>query len=261
MIFVKDGLTTGTRMRCDDIAKTLNKPFFKSSLGELPPKNDVVVFVKYVDPEIVRKAKSLGNTIVYDPVDRFCKDGMSCIFAELVDIVLVPNQVCIRYYSSIFTNAEFRVIPHQWDNRLVCEPQHDKFRVGYIGEDLNLSERRYTGPKITDPSEMIPRASEFNCHISFPARMAKFAMLKPATKVSTAAAVGANIVVFPDPSALEILPEDYPFYCHGDPMEAIERAESLFNGPVWHRGLDMMAKVKERTSLPAIASLYDFKGH
>jgi hypothetical protein len=257
VIFVKHKKTTATTLRGDDLARQLGVPCI-SQESELP-KNDVVILVKYADAELVKTAKKLGNTIVYDVVDHLCKDGVNCMFSDLVDILLVPNRVCIRYYSTIFANAEFKVIPHQWDNRLICDPNYDEFRVGYIGEELNLSERRFTGPKVTVASEMIPMASKFNCHLSLPARMAKIAMLKPATKISTAAAVGANVIAFPDPSALEILPEDYPFYCNGDPMEAIDRAKSLFNSPVWHKGLEMMVKVKEQTSIASIAALYDFK--
>lgn len=259
MIFVTDWNAASSELRGNHIADFLGVPCLKNDIGD--ERNGVVVFVKVVDFDIMKKAKSLGNTIVYDPIDRFCSGFRAAIFSDLVDIVIVPNKICIRYYSSIFTNAEFVVIPHQWDQRLTSESSQDSLRTGYIGEELNLVDRRYKGEKVTKADEMIPAASRFNLHLSLNLRDARYINLKPATKIATAAAVGANVVAFPDPSALEILPAEYPYYVNGrdDPMRVLADAEQSFGSATWQRGREMMAAVKERTSMPAIAALYDFK--
>jgi len=259
MIFVTDFAAASSTLRGQHIADYLGVPCLENSLGE--EKNGVVVFVKKPDFGIMKQAKTLGNTIVYDPIDRFCKQDRTAIFADLVDILIVPNQVCIRYYSTIFTNAEFVVIPHQWDQRLTSESPQDTLRTGYIGEELNLVERRYKGEKVTKVSEMMDAAPRFNLHLSLNAREATYINLKPATKIAIASAVGANVVAFPDPSALEVLPKEYPYYVNGrdDPMRVLAMAEESFGSALWQRGCEMMAAVKEKTSLPAIAALYDFK--
>lgn len=258
MIFVTDYAAASSTLRGQHIADHLDVPCLENDLGD--EKNGVVVFVKKVENGLMKTAKSLGNTIVYDPIDRFCKHNITALFADLVDVLIVPNQACIRYYSTIFTNAEFVVIPHQWDQRLTSESPQDKLRTGYIGEELNLVERRYKGEKVTKASEMMDAAPRFNLHLSLNAREAPYINLKPATKIVTAAAVGANVVAFPDPSALEILPADYPFYVRGrdDPMDMLARAEKSFGTELWERGLAMMRDVKARTSLPEIAKLYNF---
>ena len=259
MIFVTDYEAASSTLRGNHIADYLGVPCLENSLGD--EKNGIVVFVKKPDPQVVKLAKTLKNTIVYDPIDRFCKEGRQAPFADLVDILIVPNRVCMRYYSTIFTNAEFVVIPHQWDQRLTSESPQDELRTGYIGEELNLVERRFKGERVTKVSEMMGAAPRFNLHLSMNAREARYINLKPATKVAIASAVGANVVAFPDPSALEILPTEYPFYVRGrtDPMDMIEIAEKSFGTVLWDEGREMMAMVKEKTSMPAIATLYDFK--
>jgi hypothetical protein len=259
MIFVTDFDAASSTLRGQHIADALGVKCLQNDFGD--EKNGVVVFVKKVDPSIMLNAKKHGNTIVYDPIDRYCKGIRATLFSDYVDILIVPNKVCIRYYSTIFTNAEFVVIPHQWDKRLTSVSPQDQLRTGYIGEELNLVERRYKGERVTKVAEMMDAAPRFNLHLSLNVRDALHINLKPATKIAIAAAVAANVIAFPDPSALDILSADYPFYLHNraDPMDMLHRMEGSFGSAEWLRGLEMMAQVKERTSIEAISALYDFK--
>jgi hypothetical protein len=103
---------------------------------------------------------------------------------------------------------------------------------------------------------MLAAAPQFNMHLCLQRRDERHALLKPATKISTASAVGANVLTYRDPSAVELLGQDYPFYVDSDQNTAIRMVRESFGGREWKRGREKMKEVRERTSLKAIAALY-----
>lgn len=220
-------------------------------------RNDVVVFVKDATREMVEKAKDRGNRIAYDPLDLYCYYWRSCPFAELVDVLIVPNSACAAFYRAQgFRNCEFAVIPHQWDHRIVGEAPQDAFRPGYVGNKFNCPSW-WEGERATDMTDsVLPEFAKFNLHLSLNSRKRTHTLLKPAIKVASAAAVGANVVTYRDPSAVELLGPDYPFYVDECPKAAIRMACDAFGTPEWGRGLEVMKKVRKKTSLHAVANLY-----
>ena len=249
MIFVKSvksNFSSG-ELRGDHIARSLGTKCF---INAAPVRNDVVVFVKFADPIIVFNAKEAGNLIVYDVLDYFCYGDRKVQFADTVDVVIVPNLASVEFYKMIFPKAKFTLIPHQWDYRIEGRAPQDAYRPGYIGEAFNMTPR-WHGEAVTDKDEFLKAAPRFNLHIAINAPTRR--LLKPATKVVTAAAVGANVLTMADPSALELVGLDYPYIYVG---EGFERVENDFGSSTWKRGLETMEKVRERTSLEAVSKLY-----
>jgi hypothetical protein len=121
---------------------------------------------------------------------------------------------------------------------------------------LNMTVPGWDGAAVYEASQQLEAAPHFNLHLALQRRDERSALLKPATKVSTAAAVGANVLTYRDPSVLELLGPDYPFYVDGEPMPAIRMARASFGGASWKKGREMMKAVKEKTSLAAVAALY-----
>ncbi|HEY0781638.1 MAG TPA: hypothetical protein VGE98_04220, partial [Thermoanaerobaculia bacterium] len=77
-------------------------------------------------------------------------------------------------------------------------------------------------------------------------------------KVSTAACA-ANLVTSRDVSTVELLGDDYPFYCEATEaglLAGIETARQAFGGADWRRGLERMREVRERTKIERIARDY-----
>ena len=73
-------------------------------------------------------------------------------------------------------------------------------------------------------------APRFNCHLSVREPGREF-LYKPNCKVSTAAACEANLITTRDLTTVELLGEDYPYYCEperGSILAAIERARAAF---------------------------------
>lgn len=253
MIFVVDNEFTSATLRGNHIAEALGAECHFEDLGD--ERNGVVVFVKEGARGLALDAIDRGNLIAYDPVDLHCYRDRVCAFADLVDVLIVPNMACQQFYRQHYPKARMVVIPHQWDARIRGRAPQDRARVAYIGKGFNRP-TWWDGEAVTASTEMLAAAPRFNLHLSLNQRIDKHVLLKPATKISTAAAVGANVVSYRDPGAVELLGEDYPFYVDGDPMAAIRMARESFGGAAWKRGLDIMKKVREQTSLNAVAMLY-----
>ena len=63
-----------------------------------------------------------------------------------------------------------------------------------------------------------------------------------------------------DESTVELLGEDYPYYCEperGSILAAIERARSSFGSPERQQGLERMRQVRELTSMGSVLDDYE----
>jgi len=255
VIFVVSNDFTSSILRGNHIAQALGARLFFADLGGV--RNDTVVFVKEADRGLVEDAKERDNRVALDIIDFYCYPGRGCTFADLVDVLIVPNRQCIEWYRPRFPNSEFAVIPHQWDYRIKGTAPQDYCRTAYIGKDFNQPEC-WGGPAITKSEDFLQAAPMFNLHLALQSRDDMAWLLKPSTKISTASAVGACVVTYKDAGALELLGWDYPFYVHEgmDVNEAIVYAQKTFGGPTWKRARERMEEVKEKTSLEAVAKLY-----
>lgn len=253
MIFVVNNEFASATLRGEHIAAELGVPCLFADLGGA--RNQQVVFVKDADRGLVLDAKDRGNEVIYDPIDLFCYKNRTVPFADLVDVLLVPNKACIEHYKSIFTRARFAVVPHQWDPRITSTAPQDYCRTAYIGKGFNCPPG-FGGMKVFNSVQFLEAAPLFNLHLSLN-RRDLCALLKPATKIATASAVLANVVSYADPGAVELLGVDYPFLASGDnEKEIISFAQKCFGNPIWKRARERMKEVRERTSLKSIASLY-----
>lgn len=241
-------------LRGEHIANAIGARCLFSDLGGV--RNSLVVFVKDADRGLVLDAKDRGNRIALDPLDLFCYKNRSCAFADLVDVLIVPNAACTGWYARHFTKARYAVIPHQWDHRISGTAQQYRYAPGYIGKGFNLTVPGWEGATVAKSDQQLAAAPMFNLHLSLNSRDERTALLKPATKVATAAAVLANVLTYRDPSAVELLGPDYPFYVDKDPMAAIRMVRDSFGGRDWKRGREKMKEVRQRTSLQAVADLY-----
>lgn len=255
MIFVLNNNFTSSVLRGEHIAQALGaKCYFGDLCGT---RNSNVVIVKDADRGLVEDAKERGNQIYLDVIDLFCYKDRTCVFADLVDVVIVPNRACIEFYKDHFPRARYAVIPHQWDHRLRGSAPQDYCRTAYIGKVFNKPEC-WAGQSVMTSAQFLQAAPLFNLHLALQPRNPKAALLKPSTKISTAAAVGANAVSWNDPGAVELLGWDYPYIFTEtwNPSEAIQYAQKTFGSPTWKRAREQMKDVKAATSLQAVTALY-----
>lgn len=244
MRFVR-GPTLAGELRGAHIAAALGVPCD----DEYKEPSEWVVFVKQFKG--IKEAKADGCLVAFDPVDFYCYPNRPFPVVPEVDLLIVPNKKCAHTYKALFPRADFLIVPHQWDSRITGEATQDEFRPGYVGREFNLDEHLHV-PMVTERDEQLAALAKFNCHLAAGAD----SLRKPATKVSSAAAVGANIITRRTASALELLGEDYPFFADGTLFDALYQARKAFGGEEWKRGLETMARVRERTSLGAVSDLY-----
>lgn len=154
-----------------------------------------------------------------------------------------------------------RILYHQWDERYFPNraPQ-DRVSVAYLGLPRSIDFwGEIPGVEYLSHGRMFEEAPRFNCHLSI-RRPGREFLYKPNCKVSTAAACEAVLVTTRDLSTVEMLGEDYPFYCEPDRpsiVAALERVRGALGSPEWCLALERLKAVRERTSMDRILDDYE----
>jgi hypothetical protein len=187
--------------------------------------------------------------------------------ARLWDGLIFKSRRALQDFAT--DKAEPVVLYHQWDPRY--RPHQaglTELKVAYLGH--RRSWKRWDEiPGVTCIDEDALRAAgrygdlmtaalPFNCHFSIREERREF-LYKPNAKVSTAAACDVNLITTPDEISVELLGPDYPYYTDADAAsiaKAMEKARETLGGPLWQRGLERMAEVRERTRIERIAEDY-----
>jgi len=220
-------------------------------------RNGVLVFIKTSRLDHLLLARARGNRLALD----------------VQDTVVFKRRIKNRrlYDALIFKNrrqlADFgrpgrldRVIYHQWDPRYsLHQAPGDRLSVGYLGLPRSLDLwGELPGVECVEDG-YFDAADRFNCHLSVrsPGRETLY---KPNCKVSTAAACGAALITTRDLSTVELLGEDYPYYCAPEResiLAAIERARATFGGAEHHAALDRLRAVRELTGIERVLDEYE----
>jgi hypothetical protein len=158
-----------------------------------------------------------------------------------------------------------RVIYHQWDPRYAAnQAPRDRLALGYLGLPRSLAVwGELPDVEYVSGDEMFHAAGRFNCHLSIREPGREF-LYKPNCKVSTAAVCEANLITTRDLTTVELLGEDYPFYCEPEResiLAAIARAQGAFGSPEWERGLERMRAVAELTRMDRVIDEYEALFH
>jgi len=259
--FVKYYEKGSTVMGGDQIAAGLQDRGWNARsipVGELRGvERGILVFIKTSRLDHLLLARARGNRLVLDVQDTVCfKRRIKNRW--LYDALILKSRRQLADFGR--PDSADCLIYHQWDPRYsVHQAPRDRLALGYLGLSRSLALwGRLPGVEYVDHG-YFEAAKRFNCHLSIREPGREF-IYKPNCKVSTAAACDANLISTRDDSTVELLGEDYPFYCEperGSIMEAIERARAAFGGAEWRRGLERMRQVRERTSLSRVLDDYE----
>ena len=219
--------------------------------------NAVLIFIKTSRLDHLLRAKARGNRLVLDVQD-------TVVFKRRIKNLWLFDSLILKNARQL---ADFgrpgrldRVIYHQWDPRYSPNrAPRDRLALGYLGDPRSLA--LWGGlPEVECVGEgYFEAASRFNCHLSI-RRPGRELLYKPNCKVSTAAACEANLITTRDVSAVELLGEDYPYYCAHEResiLAAIERARSSFGSAEWQGALDRLRGVRERTRFDCVLDQYE----
>ncbi len=217
----------------------------------------LAVFIKTSRLDHLLAARAHGNRLVLDVQD-------TVVFKRriknrwLYDALILKNRRQLADFGR--PGRPDRLIYHQWDPRYtVNRAPRDRLSIAYLGLQRSFELwGRLPGVECIDDGYM-EAAKGFNCHLSI-RRPGREFLYKPNCKVSTAAACDAALISTRDLTTVELLGEDYPFYCDPEPqsiLTAIERARAAFGSHEWHRALERVRAVRESTSLARVLDEYE----
>lgn len=229
--------------------------------GKLPKQIDncLIIFVKYFPYKEVIKAIKSRCILAYNILDDV-KPGLLENERKFCDGIIFPNKRMKKDFKDYFPNKTKKIVMyHHWDPRwekIKKKTQVKKFTLVYVGSNpeknaifSNAIPRISFLPKFSD---QLKTKGLFNFHYSMRKENSVQFLYKPSTKVSTAAAAGANIITSREPSAVELLGEDYPYYaeCNLNSIKkTIDFAKKTLGGKVWINALRTMEKVKKKTNI------------
>ena len=221
-------------------------------------RRGIVVFIKTSRLDHLLGARARGNRLVLDVQD-------TVVFKRriknrwLYDALILKNRRQLADFGR--PGRADCLIYHQWDPRYTPNraPQ-DRLEVAYVGLPRSFDLwGRLPGVACVADGLAGGAALGFNCHLSIRRRGREF-LYKPNCKVSTAAACDALLVTTRDVTTVELLGEDYPFFCEPEPdaiIAALERARAALGSRAWQEARARLRAVRERTSLGRVLDDYD----
>lgn len=260
-------------MRGEQIAeamRTIGYPVVCLKPVELHKVRDsLIVWVRRTSGDMrLRSIKKRGNIQIYDPLDRIDElNNKRNRINRYIDAIIYPSKTQLRQSvkDDILNDKLKYHLLHHWDSRLTVY-DFNSFELGYWGyrtSAVNVfnfidKKNRFTAARAGEfpPDDFFKRIS---CHYSV--RDEKRGLgWRPTTKISTAAACGANIILSRDAISEELLPHDYPYFINGagyeDTQRMIDYAKMTFKADIWNYGLACMKKVRRATSIERCARLY-----
>lgn len=222
----------------------------------------ILVFIKTSRLDHLLRLKARGHKLVLDVQD-------TVVFKRriknkwLYDALIFKSRRQLADFGRV--GKPDRVIYHQWDPRYEANrAPRDRMALGYLGLPRSLSVwGELPDVEYVRDDAMFTAAARFNCHLSIREPGREF-LYKPNCKVSTAAACEANLITTRDLTTVELLGEDYPFYCEPDResiLATLERARAVFGSAEWERGLERMRAVRELTRMDRVLEGYEALFH
>jgi hypothetical protein len=264
--FVKYYEKGSTVMGADQIAAALREREWDArsvpvaEVGSVPP--GILVFIKTSRLDHLLRAKMRGHRLVLDVQDtvvfkRHIKNK------GLYDALIFKSGRQLADFGR--KGKPDRIIYHQWDPRYAAnQAPRDRMALGYLGLPRSLAAwGELPGVEYVSGEAMFSAAPRFNCHLSI-REPGRELLYKPNCKVSTAAACEANLITTRDLTTVELLGEEYPYYCEPTResiLAAIERAQASFGSLEWERGLERMRAVRELTRMDRVIDDYEALFH
>jgi len=255
-------------------------------------RNSFIIFIKddfTKNINVVKLAKKNNNIIIVDIIDWLDQNKLNNDnydapnlkinnYDKYIDAFICLNKFVQDEYKRIYNKPTY-LVKHHFDPRLskmsINNNDQKKLNIlfnGYIGHKKrncihldNLCKNNLVHNNDTQSQiSLNMRPNIFNCHISIRDKNSWEYHHKPAIKMKTAAALNCNIITSNDISVQEILKIvgglDYPYLLQSTDYDSILKmikyAQDTYGTTVWFKGLEIMKKVKEHTSLNSIVINY-----
>jgi len=233
-------------------------------------KESIIIWVRRSTANEL-KICSQNNYQILDPLDRINDLNSPSAFTffgchKYFNAIIFPSKSQLNYYNNDkrYDGIKKYWVHHHYDPYLKYY-EHDHFEIGYWGYSTSAvniriikGKNRYNTARAGQypPDDFFQRVS---CHYNV--RDYKHGLgWRPTTKISTAAACGANIITSRDAMSVELLPHNYPYFLDNCDHENIERmiqyASQTYGNEIWNYGLSCMARVRKFTSVNYCAKMY-----
>ena len=253
-----------TKMRGFDISNKLKcdiVPLSKSS--EIKYKKIIILKLSNY-----KKAIELTeyNEVIIDMVDFNEKINDMKIFKNF-DYGIFTSKKQLDILNRHFKYPEkCQVINHHWDERFnkINKIKLDKPNICYFGQPEKCFSYKefdkidYHTIDWYDFDEKLNLYQNYNVHFGVKPRDEED-KIQPSTKISTAASLECPIIVNRSEQNIEILGEDYPYYCEPSKKsieDVLSKIEETFNGEEWIKAINILKNVKNLTSLENISKKY-----
>lgn len=223
-------------------------------------------------------------------------------YQSLFDLFLCNNDACLTYMNKYIHRERLLTVYHMWDSRyLNSKILYDNTatpKLGFIGcvkcidlmlsihkdivqkyniqlldcecwEYVNEKYNEYIRTNNKNVMDWTTRQIDFNLvdikfnvHVSLRDPNSVEVYFKTNAKISTAACLDQIIITTKEPSNIELLNDEYPFYLNDITVEEFDRVYNLmindFNGNkiLWKKGLDMLRNIKYKTDIKILKNTY-----
>lgn len=267
----------GTVMRGYQLSGIMRKHLGdKYKVSYLPigkyPKSNVIFMPKMtiftINKLQLRLLKSLGNRIVFDPIDERIPDEK----LQFADCIVAASREAVNVYIERYPEKYIATIDHHVDPRINMSVHRlKKPNIGYFGEPANTiitpAIQKYVDVWRVDTSsqketEWINKISSYNVHYAI-RKTRDLDDCKPATKIFTAARCNANVIVQDtEKEAIRWLGDGYPYIIRGKVtessiLEMLEYVRNSYGSEEWRSALKVMDSINERVSDVNIANQVD----
>lgn len=254
-----------TKMRGLDISNKINCEMMPLSQS-FDIKYKKIIILKLVSYEKILSLTEF-NEIVIDMVD-FNPNIHNLEIFKNFDYGIFTSNEQMKLFSNYFKFPEkCKVIYHHWDDRMnkVIIKNIESPKICYFGQP----EKCYLYNKYTnlidyntidwyDFDDKLQMYSDYNVHFAVKPKEEE-EKIQPSTKISTAASLGCPVIVNKSNQNIEILGEDYPYYCEpttSSVEKVIDKVVKTFNKKDWKKALDKLKHVKELTCIDEISKKY-----
>ena len=303
LLFSQGGISDSTGLRGGQISHKLTgqyEPLILNYGDNINVKNKIIIVIKLMwnNFDLLTHLKNNGNKLVFDVVDLTDKDKFNPnenkgvpnflpdIRNDFFDGYIVNNNRQKKWWRDNVDGDESKpifVIPNHWDMRFEWFPKghYDEEPYFYfLGTDasegnknqncLHLSELQKNG-YLNDWRKGGPPGvcrifldSPINgCQLSIRKNNSWEYCMKPATKLSTSAAMDSVLITTNDWTIRDLLSEPYPNYPYlletsdyDEVVEMINKVKKTFGKEEWVLAKKIINKVKDDLSIDSVIKNY-----
>lgn len=248
-------------------SKTLNFDKIKKDTNTVRGiKRSIIVFLKITNIRIFKVFYGNGNILIIDSCFSEIRRHIYKI-AEFVDGIISPSYNCTEEYKKKYDKI-IKTIYHHIDEDIISNCSVF-FNPVYIGDIKKCPFKKELDnyidflPFSKSKKESFIKASEYNVHIIMRKEDGKtcYNCYSSNAKLSFAAGSGACVLASRNSSYVELLGEDYPYFCDSNPTDVIEmlkvmEKDFLNKSPRWKSAMKKISMIEKKLKLDNIVLDY-----